>query len=72
MMVSVPPASPVTIPVPGPTVAIAVLMLLQEPPAVGSLKVNGVPAQAVLPPVIAAGTGTTVIVFVTVQPVPSE
>ena len=44
-MIQVPAETPVTIPVDEPTVATAVLLLLQWPPAVESFKVTVAPAQ---------------------------
>ena len=40
-----PAATPVTIPLPEPTVAIAVLLLFHIPPAIGSVKVVVVPKE---------------------------
>jgi hypothetical protein len=57
----VPAATPLTVPDPEPTVACAVLLLLQVPPAVPSLKVVVKPTHTLVVPVIAAGTGLTVI-----------
>jgi len=51
---------PVTMPVVEPTVAIAVLLMLQVPPPVRSLKLVVYPEQTVLVPVIATGKGSTV------------
>ncbi len=66
-MVTVPAVTPVTIPV-DPTVAMAVLLLVHEPPVV--VEDNGVvcPTQRLAAPVIAAGAGFTVTVVLTVQP----
>jgi hypothetical protein len=58
-------------PVPDPTVAIAVLPLHQLPPLVASASVAVVPAQVTAVPVIADGKGFTVMVDVAVQPVGS-
>jgi hypothetical protein len=55
-----------------PVVATAVLLLLQVPEGVASLSVVAEPAQTVNVPVIAAGTGFTVIIVVTRQPVGNE
>ena len=64
---------PVTIPSSAPsltTVAIAELPVLHTPPAVASLSVIVDPAHTSNgPPVIAAGSGFTVIVVVVLQPV---
>ena len=51
-MVQVPAATPVTTPVEDPTVAIAVLLLLQWPPEVESCKVLVAPIQALNVPLI--------------------
>jgi hypothetical protein len=55
--------------VPDPTVAIAILLLLQVPPVVPSLNVVVKPTQTDAIPVIAAGTGFTVTTAVCLQPV---
>jgi hypothetical protein len=60
IMVSIPPASPVTIPVPVPTRAIEVLLLLHTPPEVASVSANVSPEHTVALPFITAGTGNTV------------
>ena len=54
-MITVPAVTPVTMPELLPTVAIPVLLLLQEPPVVLSLKVVVAPTHTVVVPVIAAG-----------------
>ena len=59
MIWQVPIATPVTTPV-LLTVAIAVLLLLQVPPVVASLKALVPPTVVVGVPVIAAGAGLTV------------
>ena len=59
-MVTVPPLTPLTIPVTDPTVAIAVLLLLQVPPVVVSLKVVVAPGHVLGTPVIGPGDGFTV------------
>jgi hypothetical protein len=59
-MVHVPAAMPVTNPVDALTVAIAVLLLLQVPPAVASDKVLVPPTVVVATPAIGAGAGVTV------------
>ena len=68
-MSAVPPAIPVTIPLPEPIVATTVLSLLQVPP--GDASVNGVvvPEQRVVVPVIEKGNGLTVIAVEVLQPV---
>ena len=68
-MVTAPPAMPVTVPVVEPTVAIVALLLLHVPPVFGSLKVVVRPTQVLAVPVIAEGTGVTVITLVVMQPV---
>ena len=67
-----PAAMPVTTPEDEPTVAVEVLLLLQEPPETDSIKVVVRPAHTVVVPVIAAGTAFTVIAVVRVQPEPIE
>jgi hypothetical protein len=68
----VPGAIAVTIPLAEPTVASAVLLLLQVPPAVTSLKVELRPEQIEVVPVITAGIGLTVTAAVARQPVPKR
>ena len=51
---------PVTMPVLEPTVATAVLLLVQVPPPVRSLKLVVDPEQTILVPDIATGKGSTV------------
>lgn len=68
-MVEVPADTPVTIPVPEPTVATAVLLLLHEPPPEALVSVVVVPGHAVSVPPIAAGNGLTVTAWVARQPV---
>ena len=51
-----------------PTVAIEVLLLLQVPPAVASLRFITRPAHPLANPDIAAGNGLVVKVVVAVQP----
>ena len=67
-MPDVPEAIPETIPVVDPTVAAAVLLLLQVPPVVASLKVTVDPAQT-LPETVIADIGLTVTVCIAVHPV---
>ena len=59
-----PTAMPLTTPVPEPTVATAVLLLLHEPPGVPSIREVVKPTHTVDNPVIAIGAGFTVISFV--------
>jgi len=63
-MLAAPGDTPVTMPVPAPTVAILVLPLYQVPPPVASLRVIILPAATVVGPVGADGKGLTVIVLV--------
>ena len=67
-MAAEPAEMPVTILV-EPTVAMVVLLLIQEPPAVVSPSVVVAPVQTQVVPVIAAGSGLTVMVIVVLQPV---
>ena len=60
---------PVTMPVAEPTVATAVLLLTHAPPEDTSDKVIVVPEQTTLGPVIADGSGFTVMTVVAMQPV---
>ncbi len=70
-MVAVPAVSPVTRPVAEPAVATMILLLVQVPPGVESVRVMAVPTQSILAgPVIADGTDVTVSVLVTRQPEP--
>jgi hypothetical protein len=55
-----------------PTVATAVLLLLQDPPGVRSDSEVVKPEHMADAPEIASGTGFTVTMVVAVQPVPSE
>ena len=59
-MLAVPEVRPDTIPVPAPTVATAVLLLLQVPPVLVVPKVVVCPTHALILPVMAAGSGFTV------------
>lgn len=61
---------PVTIPVDEPTVAMAGLPVLHEPPVVAMLKVVAPPTQMWLTPVIDGGAGFTVMPLVMRQPEP--
>jgi hypothetical protein len=65
----VPAATPVTMPVPEPTEAIAVLPLLHVPVPVTSLNVELAPAHAAVVPVIDEGSGLTVIAVLIRHPV---
>lgn len=69
-MVAVPFNSPFTIPVPAPTVATVLLLLLHAPPPV-LLSVVALPTQTLDEPAIAVGNGFTVTIVFTWQPVPS-
>lgn len=59
----VPADTPVTIPVPEPTVAIAVFTLLHVPPVVVVLNVAVAPTHITVVPLIDAGSGLTVTVL---------
>ena len=59
---------PDTVPVPEPTVAIAILLLLHVPPAIASVRSVVAPAQTFVAPLIAAGVRFTVTGVVVVQP----
>jgi len=59
---------PVIIPVPEPTVATAVLVLLHAPPGVASLTVVVAPVHRDKTPEMAAGNGLTVIVVIEAHP----
>jgi hypothetical protein len=61
--------TPVTTPVPEPTVAIAVLLLAHDPPDVELLNVVVEPTQTEWVPVFAEGTGITVTSVVAKHPV---
>ena len=66
-MVAVPADTPFTIPV-VPIVATAVLLLLQVPPAVASVKGMVWPWHTPVGPAIATGDGFTAIITVALQP----
>jgi hypothetical protein len=68
-MTDVPAVTPVTTP-PAVIVATAGVALLHVPPAVALLKVVVALTHTLVVPVIAAGSGFTVTVVVTAQPVP--
>ena len=72
MIVATPPPTPVTIPVSEPTEALAVLLLLHEPPETASVNVIAEPAHTEVAPLIEPGTEVTVTITVAVQPVASE
>lgn len=67
-MFELPDDIPVTIPVDEPTVATAVVPLLQVPPMLLLLRVVALPAHNVAVPVLAAGVPFTVITVVRLQP----
>ena len=71
-IVAVPVTIPLINPVVLPAVAIEILLLLQVPPGVGSLKRTDDPAQTMGVPVIVAGNGFTVTGLVVEQPDPIE
>jgi hypothetical protein len=71
MIVSTPAAPPVTAPL-AITVAIPGLTLVHVPPVVASANVEEAPIHIFIPPDIAAGAALTLIILVTVHPVPSE
>ena len=60
-MMVVPELTPITVPVPS-TVATAVLLLLQVPPATVSVRVVLTPGHMVVPPVITLVDGVAIIV----------
>jgi len=64
VIVGIPAVTPPTIPVVAPTVASAVLLLVQVPPPGVEFKVVVSPAQTVLVPVIAVGVRLTVSIMV--------
>jgi hypothetical protein len=70
-MVAVPVATPVNIPV-RLTEAVVPEELDHAPPGVASARGVVAPMQILVLPVIAAGEAITLIVLVTMQPVPSE
>lgn len=67
-----PPITPVTTPVPVPTVATVVVLLVHLPPGVPSLSVVLCKAQMLVMPVIGSGLAFTLIMVYVVQPAPSE
>ena len=64
-MVDVPGPIPVTTPVPEPTVATDVLLLLHDPPGMAVNKLMVPPAQTLVGPTIGGGNGFTVTVAIT-------
>ena len=69
MIVTLPAATPLTTPVPAPTVATDVLLLVHVPPGVVFVKVVVAPAHTVDEPgVMADGRAATVTVLVTLHP----
>ena len=68
MILAVPAATPVTTPLELFMVATNVVPLVHTPPEVASESVAVKPMQGAAIPAIAAGVGTTVTVFVVVQP----
>ena len=71
VIVVIPAATPVTTPVPEPTVAIPGDPELHVPPPEGSLKAVVAPVHTVATPVIGAGSGLTVTNTVAMHPVDS-
>ena len=70
-MVDVPATMPVNIPEVEPTVTEDILLLVQVPPPVASLRLAVKPTQTNGVPDMAAGTGYTVTTDVVRQPVPN-
>jgi hypothetical protein len=64
VMALVPAATPLTVPVPEPTVAMPVALLLHVPPPVALARVVVRNGQTAVVPVIDAGNGLTVITVV--------
>ena len=69
MIVAMPLAKPVTMPVPGSTVAIDVLLLLHVPGPDASVNATVAPGQIGVLPVIDEGNEITLTVVVAIQPV---
>lgn len=72
MIMVVPAAIPATMPVSEPIVAVAVVLLLQVPAPLASLRADVLPVQTVVVPVIGDGTGTTFTVVVALHKPPNE
>ncbi len=70
-MIAVPAETPFTIPVPVPTVAIVVALLLHVPPTVAFDNAVVCPIQTTVLPVI-GDNALAVTVLVAIQPPPSE
>ena len=68
----VPAVIPATIPVREPTVAVAVVLLVQVPAPLASLSAVVLPVHTVVVPVIGDGTGTTFTVVVALHRPPNE
>jgi hypothetical protein len=71
VIIAVPALTPLTIPLLDPTVAVAVLLQVHIPPVGKQLCVVAEPTHTLLLPVMAEGTGFTVMPFVAMQPVGS-
>ena len=69
MILTTPVATPVTIPVRAPTLAVPGALLLQTPPPTGSVRVIVFPVQTTEGPDITDGVDRTVTVVVLIQPV---
>jgi len=69
VITTLPPATPVTTPLPDPTIAIAGFPLLHKPPGVASVSSAVNPAHTSAVPPIEAGNGFTVTIVVVIQPV---
>ena len=67
-----PPPAPVTTPVPVPTVATVVVLLVHLPPPVPSLRVLVCPTHSVVIPVMGSGLAFTEITVLVMQPAPRE
>ena len=72
VIIVVPAAMPATMPVREPTVAVAVVLLLQVPAPLASLSAVVLPVHTVVVPVMAAGSGTTFTVVVALHNPPNE
>lgn len=71
VIVAVPAVAPVTTPVVKPTLATLPMLLVHTPPSESFVREVVLPAQMVVAPVIAAGSGLTVKIAVRAQPVPT-